>query len=466
MSWSRARWATLGLLVFALLAWALIPTYPNYDAYYHLVWGRELLHGVKPSFEAYAAPTEHPLFVLVSALAGLFGEDGDRALVLVTVISHVAFIAGVFVFSRAVFDEATAWIAALLAGSSFALLLYASRAYVDIPFLALVFWAAALQAQRGDDDARNTDRRAMVLLTIAGLLRPEAWVLAGALYLWRGWRRFDLLAIAAIAPVVWALVDLSVTGDPLFSLHSTSDLADALGRPQGIRHVPRAFVSFVGGTAREPVALAGVVGMVLAYRERGKFRNVAIAYALFAAGAVTFIGTGFAGLSILPRYLTVPAVVLCVFAAYALTRNRIVLALALVAGLAFVGVKFDTIDRLTTELRYNRAIHSELVGVLDSRGVQTGLKCGDLTLPNYRLIPESRWHLDLPGKQIAARSDQMREEGVAIVVTGDMKSIKRYGYADGAPRRTNDPPAGFDRGPRDGPFLAYLRCKRPQPGGG
>src|SRR6476659_4203805 len=104
----RARWATLGLSVFALFAWALIPTYPNYDAYYHLIWGREVLDGVKPSFEAYAAPTEHPLFVFVSALAGLFGEDGDRVLVLITVISHVAFIAGVFVFSRAVFDEATA----------------------------------------------------------------------------------------------------------------------------------------------------------------------------------------------------------------------------------------------------------------------------------------------------------------------------------------------------------------------
>src|SRR5213075_2542942 len=113
-----------------------------------------------------------------------------------------------------------------------------------------------------------------------------------------------------------------------------------------------------------------------------------IAYALFAAGAITFVGTGLAGLSILPRYLTVPSVVLCVFAAYALTRNRTVLICAVVAGLVFVGVKFDTIDRLTTELRYNRSIHNELVGVLDSRQVQSGLKCGDLTWPNYRLIPE------------------------------------------------------------------------------
>jgi hypothetical protein len=462
---NRARWATLALFVFALGAWALIPTYPNYDAYYHLVWGREILDGVKPSFDAYAASTEHPLFVALATVAGSFGEHGDRLLVLVTVLSHVAFIAGVFIFSRTVFDEATAWVAAFLAGSSFALLLYASRAYVDIPFLALVFWAAAIEAQRTEEDDHRRDRWAMALLTTAGLLRPEAWVLAGAFYLWRGWRRFDLLAIAAIAPVLWALVDLVVTGDPLFSLHSTSSLADALGRPQGIRHVPRAFVSFVGGTAREPVALAGLVGMALAYRERKRFPTVTIAFALFAAGAITFIGTGFAGLSILPRYLTVPSVALCVFAAYALTRNRTIFAVAVLAGLVFLVVKVDTLSRLTTELRYNRSIHGDLVETLDQPRVTAGLECGDLTLPNYRLVPESRWHLDLPRDRVVARSDQRRTRGVAIVVTGQEKSIKRYGYADGAPRSTNKPPRGFAGAAGKGPFLAYVRCRVPQPKG-
>ena len=40
--------------------------------------------------------------------------------------------------------------------------------------------------------------------------------------------------------------------------------------------------------------------------------------ALFAAGVLTFLLTGVAGLSILPRYLTVPAVSLCLFAGFAL----------------------------------------------------------------------------------------------------------------------------------------------------
>src|SRR4051794_14202989 len=124
---NQARWATLALLIVALLAWALIPTYPNYDAYYHLVWGREILDGAKPGFEAYAAPTEHPLFVLVRALAGLFGEHGARVVVLSPVVAPVGFVSGVFAFARTVFDAWTGWVAGFLAGSSFALPLSASR---------------------------------------------------------------------------------------------------------------------------------------------------------------------------------------------------------------------------------------------------------------------------------------------------------------------------------------------------
>ena len=85
--------------------------------------------------------------------------------------------------------------AAAFVASSFAFLLYAARAYVDVPFLALVLWAAALEAR-----APRRGVPVMAVLAVAGLLRPEAWVLAGAYWLWCGWRRIDLLALAAAAP--------------------------------------------------------------------------------------------------------------------------------------------------------------------------------------------------------------------------------------------------------------------------
>ena len=57
--------------------------------------------------------------------------------------------------------------------------------------------------------------------------------------------------------MLWALSDLALTGDPLFSLHATSTLADELGRERGIANVPTNFVSFLADTARPPVFAGG-----------------------------------------------------------------------------------------------------------------------------------------------------------------------------------------------------------------
>ena len=64
--------------------------------------------------------------------------------------------------------------------------------------MALVVWAAVLEAER--------PRRGvpvLVTLALAGLLRPEAWVLAGMYWLWVAWKaswrqRVGYAALAAI----------------------------------------------------------------------------------------------------------------------------------------------------------------------------------------------------------------------------------------------------------------------------
>src|SRR5919108_19588 len=76
-------------------------------------------------------------------------------------------------------------------------------------------------------------RLAPAAATVVGLMRPEAWVLAGLywLYLWpvSDWsRRVRLAGVVALAPLLWAGLDLYVTGDPLHSLHGTADLAEAV----------------------------------------------------------------------------------------------------------------------------------------------------------------------------------------------------------------------------------------------
>lgn len=453
----------VGLLVLALIAALLVRTYPNYDSYYHLVWGRELLDGVKPGFETYAAPTEHPLFLAVCAVLGLFGEGADRVLVVLCVLSLVALAWATFRVGDAVFGPWPGLAAAVFVGSSFALLLYAARAYVDVPFLALVLWAAALETRH-----RRRGVPVMALLAIAGLLRPEAWVLAGLYWLWCGWRRWDLLLLAAVGPLGWAAVDLWVTGDPLFSLHATSDLADELNRNRGVGEVPRAFVSFVTDTARPPVAIAGLAGAVLAWRLRPS-RGLYVPLALFGAGLVTFLATGLAGLSVLPRYLTVPVIAVCLAAGYgvlgfttlpagalrrAWARAAIV---AAVVGIVFVVIKAPVVGRLVGELRFIAASHDDLAAILDAPAVARDRRCGPVTFPTYRLVPDTRWMLDRSGRDVGPRSVLRARRGVEIVVVGD-KEIKRFGRAEGISRTTNRPDPGFTEIERNRRFVAYAAC--------
>ena len=140
----------------------LVPTYPNYDAYYHLVWGRELLDGHRPSFEAYQAPTQHPLYLALCALLGACSARTPTACSCSwRALALVALAWAVVPRRRRRLRPLAGAGAALFIASSFAFLLYAARAYVDVPFLALVLWAAALEARgraaaAGDGAARSS----------------------------------------------------------------------------------------------------------------------------------------------------------------------------------------------------------------------------------------------------------------------------------------------------------------------
>jgi hypothetical protein len=469
----RERAALAALALAAVVAWALVPTYPDYDAYHHLLWGRDLLHGLAPGFEDPFAPTPHPLYLGLGALLSLLGDHADRALVLVTVLSLVALVAASFALGRTLFGPVAAYLGAFFVGSSFAFLLYAVRAFVDVPFLALVVWAAALEVRRP-----RRGLAPMALLAAAGLLRPEAWVLAGLYWLWclpgRPLRaRAGLAALAAAAPVLWCLVDLAVTGDPLFSLTNTQALSESLDRERGLGAVPASFVTFLADLARPPVALAGVIGLVLALRRFG-VRRLAIPLGLLGAGVLTFVAIGVAGLSLIPRYLTVPAVALCVLAGYAVmgfatlepgperTRWRAAALGALGVGIVFVVVKASSFGALRAELRFIERTHDEVSGLVAEPRVRAGLGCGALTFPTYRLVPDARWQLHADAGEVRTRAGSdgaVRSAGaVAVYIAGDEKFERRFGRADGVARATNRPPAGAPT-LRHGPLRTYVSCR-------
>jgi hypothetical protein len=277
----------------------------------------------------------------------------------------------------------------------------------------------------------------------------------------------DLLLLAAVGPVLWAVVDVAVTGDPLFSLHATSALAGDLNRVRGIVHVPRSFVSFLADTARPPVFLAGLLGVPL-MRRGGRARHVPLA--LLAGGTLTFIGTGVAGLSILPRYLTVPAVALCPLAGYAVAgfvtlppgRARELWRRAAygaaVLGVGFLALKASSFTKLARELRFIHHTHEVVVDFAGTGGLQ---RCRPITLPTYRLVPDLRFALhDDRGQRVRSRAQLgIAHSGVAVFVTGEEKAVKRFGQADGVSRATNRPGTGDTRVVAQRGFLtAFDRC--------
>ena len=470
-------WPALALAALALatlVGFFVRPTFPNYDSYYSLLWGREVLHGTLPSFDAYRAPTEHPLAIAFGAVLSLVGDDADRIMVGLTFASLVVLAAGMYRLAQASFGTLVGLIAAGLVCTRFDFPFLAARAYIDIPYLALIVWAVALEAAR---PRRGTP--VLVLLAAAGLLRPEAWLLSGLYWLWcfprASWpRRVGYAALTAIGPVVWTAVDFIATGDPVFSLTHTSGLAEELGRTRGLSEIPAATVQFLSSLDKVPVFYAGILGLVLAVVLAPK--RVGWPLAMLVAGMGTFVLVGLAGLSVIDRYLLVPSLMVMVFAAVTiggwsmLEPGRLRTAWAIVAGLAVVyGIVFTaTRVNLSTfdgELQFRGQSHAALEALFRNPKVRAAMRCGPVSVPNHKLVPDTRWVLKAGVDDVIARSDPAQRDrirrGVAVYATS-RQSLLRQGFTP-EDSSTEDiqnslPMPGFTFVAATGFYGAYVRC--------
>jgi hypothetical protein len=470
-----AIWAFVCLLAVAVVGFFVRATYPNYDSYYALLWGREILHLHLPSFEAYRAPTEHPLAIAVGGLLSLFGDGADRLFVLLTILSLVLLAAGTYRLARICFTPFVGAIAAFLLLTRFDFPSLAVRGYFDIPFMAIVVWAGALEAAR--------PRRGLpvfLLLSAAGLLRPEAWLLSGGYFLWMSWEaswreRARYAALAAIGPLVWTATDFIVTGNPLFSLTSTKDLAAELERQKSGSGVLGVLPDFLRSTVKTPVYFAGMLGFAIALW-RVPLRLV-IPAVLFLSGVFTFVATGVVGLSVIVRYLMVPSVMMCVFAAVTLggftmvrrgSRLRRWWAIGAVAvtllGISYTALHPPSTTKLDAELVFRGDVSRSLRALLAEPAVGQGLaRCGPLSVPTHKLIPDVRWILDLGQGEVVARSDPSRSAqqkaryGVALFPVG-RKNVLRTGFAVNTATITQVPDPRFRRIATERYFAAYLRC--------
>ena len=323
----RHRHVRLGAVVLTViigaftLAGVLGPGYPGYDASWSLVWGQQLAAGELPTYDAAVAPTPHPLANAVAAPLSLLGDGGERALVGLSFLSFAAALAGTVQLGRNLAGWLAGAVAALLLGTRDLLHREVALASIDLPFLALVVWAAALEA-----DSPKRGRPVLVLLTLAGLLRPEAWLLTAAYCYWlavgrQSVARVGLGAVALAAPVLWALSDLAITGNPLHSFSETRTLANALDRPRGLitalHELPSSLESLLG----LPVLAAGLVGVAGALLIAP--RRTALPLVIAWAGLMAFVAIGAAGLPLLDRYLLVPGAMLCTAAGVGIALFRL-----------------------------------------------------------------------------------------------------------------------------------------------
>lgn len=476
----RPRWEALALAALTLAAIAgffVYPTYSNYDSLYSLLWGRELLDGTLPSFDAYRAPTQHPLWVAICVPLAALGTIGDRILLGLCVIAFVALVAGMYKLGKETFGWIVGLVAALLLLSRLDFPFLAARGYIDIPYLALILWAAALEAQRP-----RRGRDVWTLLTLAGLLRPEAWLLAGFYGIWiawgkslREWVRVTLLM--AIAPLIWALSDFIVTGDPLYSLNYTTESARQLGRRQSLLELPEVTLRFVAELTKPPVFVAAVAGIVLAWRmARERFL---IPATLLAWGTATFLLVSLRGFSVINRYVLVAALALMLFAAFALAGwsrlpagHRAIrpwaggALLIVLAGVVFTAATFNPryVDR---ELRLRDNVRNDLIAVLGSPPVKAARGCGPISVPNHKLVADVRWLADSGAAGVVARTDpdqrlRHKRGGTGLYVIGGTRFLKHPAY--GPFDQTEDspliqvPPPGFVRAKVGRYFSAYVRC--------
>jgi hypothetical protein len=480
-TWAKLAFAAMCAL--ALVGYFAFPTYPTYDSFYALLWGRDLLHLHMPDFRVYRGPTEHPLALAFGVLCSIFGQGGARLVVLGSIASFVALVAGVYRLGRLCYGPLVGAVAGLLVLSRFFVENLAAQGYLDISYVALVVWATALEIER--------PRRGPLvfgLLAAAGLLRPDAWLLSGIYWLWCAWpadnrTRLRYLALAAIAPVLWIGVDALVTGNPLYSLHSTSGLAAELGRTQGFSEVLSSTWSYAVRIDKLPVLLGGIAGVLIAIWLAP--RRVLVPLVVLASLLFVFVAEGAAGASVVDRYMIGAAVVMLVFCAVAVggwsmlqrgtALRRIWIAGATLLVLYATASAANTLSltSLRNTLAYHEDFHEGLVAALRSPAVRTQLgRCPLLSLPNNKLIPDARWILDSADQRdIVARSqasadvrkhahqleNRIRRGSVAIYPLGEAVFVEAIVDVGDDPR-DQVPLAGFKRVYTSRYYAVYANC--------
>lgn len=466
--------------------------FANYDTLYALVWGQQLSRGEDPQYAIPIAPTPHPL---MEALGTVVGPLGPHTATNVAVwAGYLALSACGYLIYRVGshwFNRPVGALAALILLTRTPILSYGSRAYIDLPFLAFMLGALLVESRRPRAGAP-----VLWLLTLAGLLRPEAWVFAGLYWLYlasAGRLAFDrrthrlrrvsaspdrgsdrrspaelgrLALLVAAAPLIWVLSDLLVTGNALWSLRHTKATAQTLDRVTGIANVPEYIPRRIGEILR-PVELVGAAlgGVLSLLWLRPRAAPAAIAGVV---AVVVFAVLAAFGLPIDTRYAFLSAAVLCLFCAVGVfgwqlmprDGRRLGWALAgtavLIGMLASIPNQHRSIDAQLSNLGRQERIQNSLLALVRRGAIST--RCGPVGVPNHAPIPLLALYLRTrPGRVVSAQVQRITR---GIYVEAANHEVRQGYILDPHEPKPLTPmvPYGFTPLGSNGSWLVYEHC--------
>ena len=471
--WVRA---TLAIAAGALLLWLIAGVgFVNYDTLYGLVWGQQLSRGETPQYNLPIAPTPHPLMEGLGLALAPLGASGATAVTVA--LAFLALSACGWVLYRlgsAWFGRAAGALAALILLTRVPVLSYGVRAYVDVPYMLLVLCALLVETRRPRAGAP-----VLVLLGLAGLLRPEAWAFSGIYWVVlvvssarspdRARTRVQLARLAllaAAAPLIWVLSDLLVTGNAMWSLTHTKETAQTLGRETGIAKVPRYIPERIGEILRVPVLAGAALGGVLSLawlRERAMLGAMAgvVAVLVFALLA-TF------GLPIDTRYAFLAGAILILFCGAGVfgwmalppsDRHRrpwmIAGAVVLVALVAYTPGQVRSAHRQLEELARQESIQNDLLALVHNGAIT--LKCGQVGVPNHAPIPLLALYLKGRPSLIVSAEARSIESGT-YVDPASMEIERDYILDPKDPHAAVSIPPGFTESSSNRSWLIFRHC--------
>jgi hypothetical protein len=510
LAWVAGVGALL-LLVFPL-------GFPNYDTIYALVWGRELAHGVSPDYGAALPPTPHPLADLLGVVTTPLGDGAITVTMIVAYVSLALVGYLVYRLGSLWFDRPIGVVAAAIVLTRAPFLSNGLRAYVDVPYIALVLGALTMETRKP-----RCGRPVLSLLALAGLLRPEAWLFSvaylayllvspsqapgadgaasssrqdvperesrapleradtqnadlirpafvrarGALLSSHG---VVLVALTLAAPILWALFDWITAGSPTYSFTGTRETVDTLARHTGpvdlVLWGPRA----LGEVMQWPGMVGAAGGLVLATTFLRKRSQLGLVAVILALGAFALLAA--AGLAIIARYTMLGGAILAIFVAVGLLGWRLLeadhpwrrrwQAFAGVVVLMFVlwlPNQWDLDSTVHSDLSDQGTIERDLSDLADSGAFAKPL-CGPIAVPNHRAVPRLAFNLDVKPTDVVSASEEDVPRRGYFLEPADSFVIHNFILDPNDPTRFKlSVPHGFERVAANDSWILYRRCR-------